>query len=83
MLSAKSIRPILIRSALPHETSRMSRAANACYLRLLLATLLLLAAGCSRRESEAPKVDLSEKEKQQIRELNEQRASEWSSTRKK
>jgi len=62
----------------------MSPDAKACHYRFLLfAFFLLLAAGCSPRESETPKVDLSEKEKQQIRELNEQRASEWSSTRKK
>jgi hypothetical protein len=61
----------------------MSHAANAWNRYYLLAALLLIAAGCGRRESEQPKVDLSEKEKQQIRELNEQRASEWSSTRKK
>jgi hypothetical protein len=61
----------------------MNPAANAWNRCFLLAALLLFAAGCSRRESETPKADLSEKEKQQIRELNEQRASEWSSTRKK
>jgi hypothetical protein len=43
----------------------------------------LLPVGCGQRESSQPKKDLSEKEKQQIRELNQQRASEWSSTRRK
>jgi hypothetical protein len=51
--------------------------------RPVLFALLLATNGCGERESTAPKVDLSEKEKQQIRELNEQRASEWSSTRRK
>jgi hypothetical protein len=63
--------------------SRVANAWNHRLHRLLFAMLLVLAAGCSSKESEAPKVDLSEKEKQQIRELNEQRASEWGSTRKK
>ena len=40
-------------------------------------------AGCGGAETAAPKKDLSEKEKQQIRELNEQRASEWASTKRK
>jgi hypothetical protein len=43
----------------------------------------LFIAGCGEAETAAPKKDLSEKEKQQIRELNEQRASEWASTKKK
>jgi hypothetical protein len=43
---------------------------------------LLLAAGCGEPATTAPKTDLSEKEKQQIRELNEQRAQEWGPKRK-
>jgi len=43
----------------------------------------LFIAGCGEAETAAPKKDLSEKEKQQIRELNEQRASEWASTKRK
>jgi hypothetical protein len=42
-----------------------------------------LCAGCSKKEVEAPKKDLSERDKQQIRELNEQRAQEWASTKRK
>ena len=49
----------------------------------LPAVLLLAIAGCGGGETAAPKKDLSEKEKQQIRELNEQRASEWASTKRK
>jgi len=39
--------------------------------------------GCGESESTAPKQDLNEKEKQQVRELNEQRAQEWGSTKRK
>jgi hypothetical protein len=49
----------------------------------LLMFAFLLSVGCGQRESPQPKTGLSEKEKQQIRELNQQRASEWSSTRRK
>lgn len=34
-------------------------------------------AGCGSSETTTVKKDLSEEEKQQLRELNEQRASEW------
>jgi hypothetical protein len=37
---------------------------------------LLMAAGCGGSSSQ-PKTDLSEQEKQQVRELNEQRMDEW------
>ena len=39
--------------------------------------------GCAQSESAAPKKDLTDKDKQQIKELNEQRASEWASTKRK
>ena len=51
--------------------------------KILGLSFLLTIAGCGGSESSAPKKDLGEKEKQQIRELNEQRASEWSSTKRK
>lgn len=49
----------------------------------LLSFATLLIAGCGSAESNTPKKDLSDKEKQQIKELNEQRASEWASTKRK
>jgi hypothetical protein len=48
-----------------------------------LVPFLALLASCSGGEVKPVKTDLSEKEKQQVRELNEQRASEWGSTKKK
>jgi uncharacterized protein YceK len=39
-------------------------------------------AGCGSSETTTVKKDLSEEEKQQLRELNEQRASEWGTKRK-
>ena len=50
-------------------------------LRLLVLAALALT-GCGEKPA-PPKADLTEKEKQHIRELNEQRASEWGSTKKK
>ena len=44
---------------------------------------ILAVSGCSESESPAPKKDLTDKDKEQIRQLNEQRASEWSSTKRK
>jgi hypothetical protein len=38
--------------------------------------VVLLASGCGATAS-APKADLNEQEKQQLRELNEQRVDEW------
>jgi len=52
-------------------------------LRLALLATLLAVAGCAQSEPEGPKKDLGDKEKQQIKELNEQRASEWASTKRK
>jgi hypothetical protein len=52
-------------------------------VRFVVAAVLLALSGCGERESPQPKKDLSEKDKQQIRELNQQRASEWSSTKRK
>jgi len=39
--------------------------------------------GCTGAETSAPKKELTDKDKEQIRQLNEQRASEWSSTKRK
>jgi hypothetical protein len=50
---------------------------------LLFVSVLLTLAGCGKPESSAPKKDLTDKDKEQIRQLNEQRASEWSSTKRK
>jgi len=44
---------------------------------------LLTVIGCTGAESSGPKKDLTDKDKEQIRQLNEQRASEWSSTKRK
>jgi hypothetical protein len=46
-------------------------------------TAVFAFSGCSEPAVTPPKKDLTEKEKQQIRELNEQRASEWASTKRK
>jgi hypothetical protein len=47
--------------------------------RVTFPLLLLAALGCGGAETTPPKsaAELSEQEKQQVRELNEQRASEW------
>ena len=50
---------------------------------LLILLFLLPITGCGDSESPAPKKDLTDKDKEQIRQLNEQRASEWSSTKRK
>lgn len=50
---------------------------------LFVAIAFASGSGCSNSGTTAPKADLSEQEKQQVRELNEQRASEWGSTKKK
>jgi hypothetical protein len=42
----------------------------------LVAWVVLVIAGCGG-SSPQPKTDLNEQEKQQVRELNEQRADEW------
>jgi hypothetical protein len=52
-----------------------------------IAFLVMLAAffaisGCGEPDT-APKLDLTEKEKQQVRELNEQRAQEWGPPKRK
>jgi hypothetical protein len=46
---------------------------------------LLFVAGCGGEAPAPPKTagDLSEQEKQQIRELNEQRAQEWGTPKRK
>jgi hypothetical protein len=48
---------------------------------LCLVTLGALA-GCGSSETPTMKKDLTEEEKRQIQELNEQRASEWGTKRK-
>ena len=50
---------------------------------LLILCVAFAIAGCGESESPQPKKDLTDKEKEQIRQLNEQRASEWSSTKRK
>lgn len=53
-------------------------------LRLALGGIVAaLAVGCSNTEPTGPKETLSDKEKQQVKELNQQRQSEWGSTSKK
>lgn len=42
-----------------------------------------LAVGCGSSEPTGPKETLSDKEKQQVKDLNDQRQSEWGSTNKK
>ena len=44
---------------------------------------MTIIAGCTESENAVPKKDLTDKDKEQIRQLNEQRASEWSSTKRK
>jgi hypothetical protein len=48
---------------------------------LMISVAFLSLTGCADKPA-APKTDLTEKEKQQIRELNEQRASEWGTTKR-
>jgi len=50
---------------------------------LLFLSLWWTIVGCGGSEPSAPKKDLNDKDKEQIRQLNEQRASEWSSTKRK
>jgi hypothetical protein len=50
---------------------------------LLVLFVVLATVGCGESESPQPKKDLTDKDKEQIRQLNEQRASEWSSTKRK
>lgn len=53
-------------------------------LRLALPLVLLLAIGCgSEPEQTAPKETLTDKEKQQVQDLNKQRQDEWGSTKTK
>jgi len=55
-----------------------------CCRSLHYAALLLFAVGgCGEAEVAAPKKELTDKDKEQIRQLNEQRASEWNSTKRK
>jgi hypothetical protein len=52
---------------------------------LVFAVVLSSLAGCGGEAPSPPKTaaDLTEQEKQQIRELNEQRAQEWGTPKKK
>ena len=50
---------------------------------LLLASVAAVAIGCGNSEPTGPKENLGDKDKQQIKELNQQRQSEWGSTNKK
>lgn len=47
---------------------------------VLCGALVML--GCGGESSTPPKSDLTEQDKQQIKDLNEQRASEWGSKKK-
>ncbi len=49
--------------------------------RLLLVLSALLISGCGKDTTE-PITDLTDEQKKQVQELNEQRADEWGSTRK-
>jgi len=51
-------------------------------VRTLAGALVLLVSGCGGESSTPPKKDLSEQEKQQIKDLNEQRAQEWGPRKK-
>lgn len=51
--------------------------------RVLVLAAAVAAVGCGSSEPTGPKENLSEKEKQQIRELNEQRQQEWSPAKRK
>jgi hypothetical protein len=54
----------------------------AVFLRALTISSVLLTAGCGGEPSTPPKTDLSEQEKEQIKDLNQQRAQEWGSKKK-
>jgi outer membrane biogenesis lipoprotein LolB len=49
---------------------------------LVLAAGALLLSGCGGESSTPPKQDLSEQDKQQIKELQEQRTQEWGPRKK-
>ena len=56
--------------------------AIAVFFRTATVVSALLTAGCGGEASTPPKTDLSEQEKEQIKDLNEQRAQEWGSKKK-
>jgi hypothetical protein len=61
----------------------MNRSSHiAVLLRAFTAISVLLIVGCSGESSTPPKTDLSEQEKEQIKDLNQQRAQEWGSKKK-
>jgi len=49
----------------------------------LIASVTALAVGCGSSEPTGPKETLSDKEKQQVKDLNQQRQDEWGGTNKK
>jgi hypothetical protein len=51
--------------------------------RQLIIAIALVTAGCGGEASIPPKSGLSEQEKEQIKDLNEQRAQEWGPAKKK
>ncbi len=49
----------------------------------LFAVTVLFAGGCGPSEPTGPKEELNDKEKQQVKDLNEQRKEEWKNTKTK
>lgn len=56
---------------------------NRPWILLPVVVLALVVAGCGSSKDIPPKQTLSEKEKQQVKELNEQREQEWGGPKKK
>ncbi len=55
-----------------------------CALRIaLLVSTAMVAGGCGSAEPTAPKEELNDKEKLQVKDLNEQRKEEWQNTKTK
>ena len=50
---------------------------------LLLASATAVALGCGSSEPTGPKENLDDKQKQQVKDLNQQRQDEWGGTNKK
>ncbi len=63
----------------------MLRIAGGSWLSLFAALACVALMGCGGEKLSPPKTagELTEQEKQQVRELNEQRASEWGPAKKK
>ncbi|MBN9122060.1 MAG: hypothetical protein J0I06_23450 [Planctomycetes bacterium] len=50
---------------------------------LLLVSVVAVTIGCGSSEPTGPKENLNDKEKQQVKDLQQQRRDEWGSTNKK